>query len=205
MPEKPTMKKTVHTQRSELMRKRLIETCIESLIDIGYARTTTVEICARAGVTRGALVHHFTSLAALLAESLRFIYAGYLSEEQLPDFEEAERKRGKLDETARLILVIWSRIGQREFKAVIELWLAARNDSELRKTLGPVIDEFAQTIKPTGEDNEVSDDKKAVIFRMVIETMIGLALGRAVSMTDTSLAHEDAVLSILIELVLNAP
>jgi AcrR family transcriptional regulator len=197
-------KPNIHSQRSALMCKRLINACIESLIDQGYARTTTVEICARAGVTRGALLHHFRSLPHLLAETLQSIYTGFQSTDQLPDFEHIERERGNLSEMARLILLIWSRVGQREFKAVIELWLAARNDSELAKTLGPVIDGVGATIMTFIEDGAIPVDtgsRSAACFRLAMEAMIGLALGRAISPTDTALSHTDEVLSILIELI----
>ena len=205
MSKQSTKKEGVHAQRSALMRERLVGACIESLVDIGYARTTTVEVCARAGVTRGALLHHFSSLAELLAQTLQSIYDGFQSAEKLPDFEQLGLERGrKLSDMARVILIIWSRLGQREFKAVIELWLAARNDSELAKILGPVIDEFSKTITPAGESSAADDEEEARtagIFRLAVEAMIGLALGRAVSSNDTAPSHTDSVVSILIELV----
>lgn len=179
------------SDRSSAMRQRLIDACIESLIDVGYARTTTVEVCQRAGVTRGALLHHFASLPALLADTLRTIYSDFFSSDIAVDSEQGS-------ETATLLRIIWSRIGRRDFKAVIELWLAAKNDEQLAQALAPVIDEFSKYFAP---EQSMPDSGNGTAFRLAIETMIGLALGRAINQSGEPVAHEQAVLDLLIEWV----
>ena len=56
-----------------------MEATVASLIEVGYARTTSVEVCRRAGVTRGALLHHFESLDDLFAATLAHLYEGFLA------------------------------------------------------------------------------------------------------------------------------
>src|SRR5690554_5529128 len=69
-------------ERSASTRARLLDATIESLIEVGYAGTTTTAVCERAGLSRGAQVHHFPKkqdlvvsavahLAARQAEALR--------------------------------------------------------------------------------------------------------------------------------------
>lgn len=183
------------TARSTAMRQRLIGACIECLIETGYARTTTVAVCEHAGVTRGALLHHFASLPELLAETLTTIYTNFLD-------AGADNDSGSNSQPGpgQLLRLIWSRISRREFKAVIELWFAARNDPLLAESLRPVIDRYSGQMSPEsnialGEDAE----KSATMFRLAIETMIGLAVGRAISHSEEPLAHEQAVLDLLIE------
>ena len=65
----PTRRPT-QAERTAAMKQRLIDAAISSLIENGYAHTTSVEVCRRAGVTRGALNHHFADLPALLIEVL---------------------------------------------------------------------------------------------------------------------------------------
>ncbi|MGA8126368.1 MAG: helix-turn-helix domain-containing protein, partial [Mycobacterium sp.] len=48
-------------ERSAAMRTRLLDATIECLVSYGYAGTTTPRVAERAGVTRGAQIHHFRS------------------------------------------------------------------------------------------------------------------------------------------------
>ena len=43
---------------------------MSSLIEQGTARTTTLEVQRRAGVSRGALLHHFPTVAQLLSATV---------------------------------------------------------------------------------------------------------------------------------------
>lgn len=45
-------------ERSTETRERLLDATVQSLIDLGYAKTTTTVVCERAGLSRGAQVHH---------------------------------------------------------------------------------------------------------------------------------------------------
>src|SRR6266487_4699878 len=57
-------------ERSEHTRELLLDATIECLVEVGYARTTVHEICLRAGLSRGAQQHHFTTKAELMASAL---------------------------------------------------------------------------------------------------------------------------------------
>ena len=46
--------------------RELAEAAIDLLIERGWAATTAVAVCERAGVTRGALLHHYDDLGDLL-------------------------------------------------------------------------------------------------------------------------------------------
>lgn len=70
MPDKPT--KTKAEQREATMQK-LIEVGRDLFTQYGYAQTPTEEIVEQAGVTRGALYHHFGSKEGLLAAVLEMI------------------------------------------------------------------------------------------------------------------------------------
>ncbi|HEY7440044.1 MAG TPA: helix-turn-helix domain-containing protein, partial [Acidimicrobiia bacterium] len=56
------------------MRESLVEAAIELLIERGWAATTAVAVCERAGCTRGALMHHYPALSSLLADALESLY-----------------------------------------------------------------------------------------------------------------------------------
>src|SRR5690606_2161173 len=57
-------------ERSADTQRRLMEATIEALDERGYARVTTSEIAERAGVSRGALAHHYATKEELVAVSV---------------------------------------------------------------------------------------------------------------------------------------
>jgi AcrR family transcriptional regulator len=166
--------------RRAATRAQLIDAAIASLVERGWAATTAVEVCRRAGVTRGALVHHFETLPVLLSAVLDELYdrcAVSTAERPVKTLE------GLVDRT-------WQLVSEPTFKAVIEAWLAAANDPGLGTDLAPVITAFGKLVSPAGL---ALDDEEAAVFYLVArEAMLGLALGRATS-GGRPLGHEDLV------------
>src|ERR1700733_2713359 len=66
----PTRAPRPQQQRREETRRALLDATVESLIDVGFNRTTTLEVQRRADVSRGALLHHFPSKAELLVAAV---------------------------------------------------------------------------------------------------------------------------------------
>ena len=178
------------------MRARLIAATRRSLMDQGYGRTTAVEVCARAGVTRGALFHHFADLSELFAATL---------DEVCRDIGERARDaapKNNLDNTlVAYIDFAWRLFEHPDFKIVIEIWLAARNDTALRKSLHPVIERIRRVMTPEINPELASrvgrDAKDVAFYRLILEAMIGMALGRAVTPGSRPLGHEEDVVSLL--------
>ena len=56
-------------QRSDETRRVVLDATVACLTELGFAKTSTVEVQKRAGVSRGALLYHFPSKAGLLAEA----------------------------------------------------------------------------------------------------------------------------------------
>src|SRR4029078_9745926 len=69
MPEVARAPRTQQQRRDET-RRALLDAAVESLIEGGFARTTTLEVQRRADVSRGALLHHFPSKAELLVAAV---------------------------------------------------------------------------------------------------------------------------------------
>ena len=114
-------------ERGLRTRAALLDAAVECLVDRGYAATTTIEIARRAGVSRGAQLHHFPTKAELLATAVEHLFDRRRSE-----FLEAF---GAIDpQTARLDAAIdlaWSMFQGPTFVAWTELWVAARTDPDL--------------------------------------------------------------------------
>ncbi len=178
--------------RSKEMRQKLIDATIQSLIEKGYAGTTAVEVCARANVTRGALFHHFESLPALIAAALSDTYDQLLLEDR-PDENDTSIEEW--------VVWGWSRVSRREFKAVIEIWLASRNDPESTADIQPAIERYKEIITPSKKNRLftrfASDKEASAFYRLALESMFGLALGRATNPDGAALDHEKIVLDLL--------
>lgn len=185
--------------RSAAMRARLIAAAKASLMDSGYAHTTAVEVCARAGVTRGALFHHFEGLPELFAATLEEVCAA-IGERSRKAAEHADPRHA----AAAYIETAWAGFGHPDFKIVIEVWFAARNDPSLRKQLDPVIERFRRAATPqlnTALAARVGRSAEDVAFyRLALEAMIGMALGRAVAPGSKPMGHEDDVIALLKQL-----
>jgi AcrR family transcriptional regulator len=190
--------RTVNTRRTQAdrtagTRATLEDTTIDLLIERGWASVTAIEVCNRAGVSRGAFHHHYPNLSNLLAESLKRLYA-----------EMQRKKRAPATDLAQLVDATWHHIGNPRFKAVLEAWLAMANDPDLRSEIGPVVAEFATLVRPENVTATIlaNDDERA-LYLMARETLLGLALGRATN-DGRPLGHEAAVLKQLRRSIANA-
>lgn len=173
--------------RSQATRSRLVQATIDSLIEYGYSKTTGVEICRRAGVTRGALNYHFPDYSALLIDALREVYTTLKVE---PDASSLER----------VVRSGYKNVVQPEFKVVIELWLASQNDPEIGDKLARAIAESAYAFSPKSLRRAgIGEPAANAIYYTLFELLIAIGLGRATSGGKAS-AHEHMVFETMLDL-----
>jgi AcrR family transcriptional regulator len=114
-------------ERSIATRTALLDAALDSLVELGYAATTTLETARRAGVSRGAQQHHFPSRTELLTAAVE-----RLLERRLAEFRHAfaalDPTRDPLDSAIDLL---WQMFQGPAFVAWLELWVAARTDPTL--------------------------------------------------------------------------
>jgi len=180
-PATPTRR--TQAARSAATRAALADAAIDVLIERGWAAVTAIEVCNRAGVTRGAFHHHYDNLPALLADALRRLYADMAAPGRHPPAD----LPGLIDAT-------WAAIGNPRFKAVIEAWLAMANDVALHEQIGPVVAQFSALDSPGNMRAILTSPRQRNFYLLARETMLGLALGRATS-RGRPLPHERAVLT----------
>lgn len=100
---------------------------IECLLEYGYSGTTTPVVAKRAGVTRGAMLHHYPSREDLVTAAVRHLAVKRV-EEALVVFGGV----GWSDDiAAQAVDLLWRMHQGPLFSAVIELWVAARTDQVL--------------------------------------------------------------------------
>lgn len=173
--------------RSQATRSRLVQATIDSLIEYGYSKTTGVEICRRAGVTRGALNHHFPDYSALLIDTLREVYTTLKVEPGASSLE-------------RVVRSGYKNVIQPEFKVVIELWLASQNDPAIGDKLARAIAESAYAFSPKSLRRAgIGEPAANAIYYTLFELLIAIGLGRATSGGKAS-AHEHMVFETMLDL-----
>jgi AcrR family transcriptional regulator len=121
-------------ERREQTRTALLDATIDCLVEIGYARTSVQEICARAGVSKGAVQHHFSAKAELMAAAVKHLTMKLRT--QLA--HSLEMQPSGTDGIPAAIDLLWEGYSGTLSTAVTELWVAARTDPELRTAIRPV-------------------------------------------------------------------
>lgn len=131
--ERPAVRRT-QAERTAAMRNRLLDATVECLVTYGYAGTTTPRIAERAGVTRGAQVHHFRSKEDLVVAAVE-----HLAEQRI---QAAIRQNGKLlaapNPVDTVLEFLWDSHQGDMFIATIELWVASRTDDVLAREVSRV-------------------------------------------------------------------
>ncbi len=114
--------------RSTETRTRVLDATVDCLVELGYAGTTTAAVQAGAGISRGALMHHFGSKTELLVAAV-----AHLAEQRGVNLvrEAAALTEGE-DRTSQAIDLLWETFTGPLFTATLELWAASRTDDELR-------------------------------------------------------------------------
>lgn len=177
-------------ERSNATREAVIKATIQSLIEDGYAATSTTAIQVRAGVSRGALTHQFPTKVDLMISAIR-----YLLEARV----EAMRKQAVHaptggDRVEAALRVVWSETFENGdlFAAAMELWAAARTDDELHRSLLSVEREMASLL--LRECSEVFGEEIAIrptfdrAFRAALLYLRGAALSNIVRPKGSSTA-----------------
>jgi AcrR family transcriptional regulator len=132
--------KTWQQTKSEMTRTAILDAAVDCFYQFGYLGTTTENIANKAGVSRGAMLHHFPTrfdLIAAAVEHINQIRLGMFSEEESRIQDGAEHSR--IEEG---IDAYWAQLNTPAFVVFTELQVAARTDKELEKVLMPALKAF---------------------------------------------------------------
>lgn len=127
-------------QRMEQTRSVLVAAAIRALRDDGYRLTTTRRVADYAGVSLGAVAHHFPTRAGLITAALDAVSARLVAD--------VVARTGALraddpDRTGALLDIMWGSFTGEPFLVWLRVWLAAAEDPELRAAVIEVDRELA--------------------------------------------------------------
>ncbi len=153
-------------QRTAATQAKVLDATVESLVELGYAKTTTQEVNRRAGVSRGALLHHFPT-----RESLVVAAVGHLVDRRMTEILSRPRT-GDED-----ISVIFEAFSGPLFDAALELWVAARTDAGLRDAMIPLEQKVSDALL-TGSAELFGSRYTPEQIALSVELARGLAVSR---------------------------
>jgi AcrR family transcriptional regulator len=121
-------------ERSAATREALLDATLECLVEDGYANTTTARVAERAGVSRGAHLHHFQTRATLVAAA-----ADHLTHRRGEHLMKAvDALPTGPTRIGQGLDLIWNSYNNPLYQATLDLWTNARTDPELREHLVPI-------------------------------------------------------------------
>ena len=138
-------------------RALICDATIACLEKFGYAETTINRIVSEAGVSRGALQHHFPSKEDLITETADRL------------LQRTIRPRGKkrpvdkehpTEQVADDMRFLWERlVNTKEYRALLEILTASRTDQQLKKRISSTLHNWNQAIEQNSVDLYESVDR----------------------------------------------
>jgi AcrR family transcriptional regulator len=184
--------------RSAETRALLIHAAIELLHTIGLAGTTTALIAKHAGVTTGALHHHFASKDELMLGVL-----GQMTERVRISLDQQDQfgVDHRLD-AARIVAYLWEVYGDPKYWAVWEIIIGTRADPEFhRRVVTDRLNTMRNVIHPWVERHAPTEAARAAtiaLFEFTLVAIRGLSLERFL---DKDAAYFERNLDLLAEMV----
>jgi AcrR family transcriptional regulator len=175
MVDNPT--KRTQEEKSRNMRQRLITATLACLQQLGYHGTSISQILDRAGVSRGAWRHHYSSKRELVAAAAEFFLTGPI--EKVAELAPLLNASGQPLET--LVEFVWQHFYQGNYRDIwLEINVACRTDQELKARIAPVIRDFFSALDRLWRENFYAPGEVGLpiedLMNLTLYTMRGMAI-----------------------------
>lgn len=128
-----------NADRSAATRREILEATIRCLNQAGYGAVTNLKVAEEAGVSRGAMMHHFATRQALIVATV-----GYANG-KLTDYRNAEIEKHPPGLPRYRAMIDLSLVTQRmpEGMACNEIRIGSRSDPEIRAAVTPIMGQIS--------------------------------------------------------------
>ncbi len=170
-----TPRKRTQADRSATTRTKILAAVVRCVDELGLARTTSQAIADTAGVTVGAVQHHFASKADVLRAVLEDSF-DRLSEE----FEGTVVEGSLEDRVSVFVDRAWRHYGSVQFRSTLEIVLSARElRDETDWARGPIAESFARARRLWDAffgESGISEIAQRELLRFSFVTLSGMAM-----------------------------
>jgi len=163
-------------QRSAEMRARLIQATLETILECGYANTTLVAVATRAGVTRGAVHHHYSSRDELIVDAI----SHQLREASAEIRQFARDAQGGDTSLEDFLERVWALFSGPFFMITLEHITASRHNETLRQDLTLVTRDFHRALDETWNTFFTIEDRPMSELAVVLNATLCLFRGMGV-------------------------
>jgi AcrR family transcriptional regulator len=174
-------------QKSASTRLQIVEAALRCFVELGYSGTTTTVIANKAGLSRGAMLHHFPSKIDIVRAAVEHLHA-----KRLKAFRKSiDRLPGDESRPRRALEAYWEHVKHPMYVAFLELWVAARTDPELAAILAPAQDSFEREWYSTAVDLFPEWKESGENFDLALDLVHYVMDGMAVSFLTHEHGDED--------------
>ncbi|MFC3614481.1 TetR/AcrR family transcriptional regulator [Lutimaribacter marinistellae] len=170
-------KPATQEERAKQTKKKVIRATIACLDKQGYAETTFARIQDRAGVSRGAITHHFPNRQALVAATAMELLSNALG----PVERRADSTPDAAEPVAELIKHVWDRVvNSSGGRAMVEILVACRTDKELHRLLQDQLHDWdrqsRESVNTAYRGSEPDADDAELLWSIIRNFLRGLIL-----------------------------
>lgn len=179
---RPSARRT-QAERRTGTRGQLLEATLQSMTELGYGATTTLEVERRAGVSRGARIHYFPTKADLMAAVVDHLF-DRLSERYDDVMAAVVASGGDAQRATDALRQLWTVYQRPEYIAALELQVAARTDAELLERLQAVRNRQRKVVLDalTRAIPDLPVDVAANLIEACNASMLGLLMQRGLGL-----------------------
>ncbi|MFV8783148.1 TetR/AcrR family transcriptional regulator [Microbulbifer sp. SA54] len=178
---KPEEGTSWQSQKSALTRDRILDAAIDCFINLGYTNVTTAKIADFAGVSRGAMLHHFPSKNELIQAAVEYLHGKLLADYSERVSKISPRLKGKNRRRAGLD-AYWEHLTSDLFVAYHELCVAGRTDEELRAILEDSTIRFEEHVRNSNKEMFAEWEDRGELYLLAMDLtkflMEGMAVGQ---------------------------
>lgn len=192
--QRPKRARRTQEQRTAETRAALFAAAVTVIDRLGFAGANNATIADEAGVSRGAITHHFTTRAAFMAGVVRWVFDR--ETRIFRDVIEHDHVGSRVSDWPALL---WNVFSRPSGVAVFEILVASRSDPDLAALVLPMQSE----VERTGAANFLlmlgGKELDMAPIRLVVWAIRGMTMGKTFIADPQGMEAAVALLSRLIE------